>query len=179
MRFTTIIASFLLVILWGCSPTIRTSSSDRSPGAATYDYFAVNDNCNCEEFTTTVPGKEIKYTFRANYSVETTIITYIEIQFHNNSRRVMELDPGVVKITSKNISYEYNDKFLPLPKITIHPHSKEQILLTGKDIRTSPNEWNKIAGEQLQIILKGMRLGEEDLPQQEVTFVPVNPQIKK
>jgi hypothetical protein len=83
-----------------------------------------------------------------------------------------------VKISSKNISYQYNDKFLPLPEVSVDPHSQEHVLLTGKDLQSSPNEWNKIAGERLTLALKGIHLGERELPLKEVTFVPDNPKLR-
>jgi hypothetical protein len=173
-------SSIVFVLLFaGCSSAIRNSISERAPGVDTYDYLAVTENCNCAEFRAQVPGYDIGYVIRANYSIDTTLVTYIEITFSNNTNENLSLDPGVVKITSRNMSYAYNDKFLPLPQMTIRPRSSERFVLTGKDLHASKNEWNKIAGERMTIVMKGIRLGEKELPQQEISFVPDNPKVKK
>jgi uncharacterized protein YceK len=180
--FTTsaVYPSIIITLLFaGCSSTVRNTISERAPGVETYDYYAVTDDCNCKEYTGQIPGHDIDYSIRANYSIDTTLVTYIEIAFRNNTGEKLKLDPGVVKIVSRNIPYQYNDKFLPLPPLTIQPRSSDHFGLTGKDLHASKNEWNKIAGERLTIVFKGIRLGKKELPEQEVSFVPANPKIKK
>ena len=44
---------------------------------------------------------------------------------------------------------------------------------------TDAPTWNKIAGVQLTLTLKGMRMGENVLGTQVVTFVPENPMLRE
>jgi hypothetical protein len=44
---------------------------------------------------------------------------------------------------------------------------------------TGVEDWHKIAGEQLTITVKGVRLAMKELPQQLVTFIPQNPKLGK
>ena len=57
------------------------------------------------------------------------------------------------------------------------PGDTRSIQFSGNDV-TGVNDWNKIAGEQLTITLRGIRLGTKELRQQSVTFVPENPMMK-
>ena len=50
--------------------------------------------------------------------------------------------------------------------------------LTGKEM-TDHDDWHKIAGEQLTITIRGMRLAMREVTSQSVTFVPENPIIGK
>jgi hypothetical protein len=104
------------------------------------------------------------------------VVTTIKITFFNHSRDTLFLDPGVVKISSRNISYRYNNKFIPLPHLIIPPYDTDNVVMTGSDI-DGEEDWNKIAGELLIVTLKSIRLGEKTLPQKSVVFVPVNPKI--
>jgi hypothetical protein len=105
------------------------------------------------------------------------IITTIEINFVNHSRDTLFFDLAAVKISSKNITYRYNDKFVPLPHLIILPSRSDLVTMSGNDI-TQRDDWNKIAGEQMAVTLKGLRLGEQILPEQTVTFIPENPKMK-
>ena len=173
------IASLIVaLILAGCSPAVRNSLTEHTSPDDTYEYYATNDSCNCEAYTARDAAQKISYTFKATYSVNPGIATLIEIEFHNNSGETLHLDPGAVQISSRNVEYEYNGKFLPLPQLDISAHRSDHITLTGKDIRVSDNEWNKIAGEQLVISIRGMRLGGNELAAQSVTFIPKNPKMK-
>ena len=81
-------------------------------------------------------------------------------------------------VSSKNINYQYNNKFLPLPDLVVPPGHSEDLDLDGKEVTASPT-WKKIAGEQMTLTLKGMRLGDNMLGTQVVTFVPENPMLKE
>ena len=105
------------------------------------------------------------------------IATTIEIQFTNHSRDTLFFDLATVRISSRNIAYRYNDKFLPLSHPAILPSHTDVVTMSGNDL-TQQDDWNKIAGEQLTVTLKGLRLGERILPDQTVTFIPENPKMK-
>ncbi len=109
--------------------------------------------------------------------MEEGFITSIKIGFENRSADTLFLDPGTVMVSSKNIDYQYNNKSLPLPDMTILPGDSEDLELDGKEVTSSPT-WRKIAGEQLTLTLKGMRLGETVLGTQKITFVPENPLLQ-
>ena len=104
------------------------------------------------------------------------VFTTIDVEFTNRSSDTLTLGLGTVKVSSRNIPYQYNDKFLPLPPLTIAPHQTEMIQLTGKSLDTEEN-WHKIAGEQLTLTLQGLRLGSAILPVTTVVFIPENPKL--
>ena len=141
-----------------------------------YAYRAVTDNCNCDEFRAKDERNNIEYRFRARYRMDHGIVTTIEIGFMNKSNDTLFLDPGVVKISSRNIDYRYNNKFIPLPILILPPGSSDDVIMTGTDT-SEDDDWNKIAGEQLKITIKGLRLGFNTLGQQSVVFIPVNPKL--
>jgi len=149
----------------GCAP---------SPGK--YSYRAINNGCNCREYRVVDRARQIEYLFRARYRMEEGIVTNIEIELTNNSPDSLFLDRGTVRVTSNNVAYQYNDKFLPLPAITIHPHHSDVVKLAGREIN-GKDDWNKIAGEQLRVTVKGLRTGRRDLEPQTVIFVPENPKL--
>lgn len=141
-----------------------------------YLYRAVTNDCNCEEFRTTDAGAAVEYLFRARYKMNNGILTTIELEVKNGSGDTVFFDHGSVRVSSKNIAYQYNDKFLPLGDLVIPPGDARGIQLTGKDVNEA-NDWNKIAGERLTVTVRGIRSGMRELRQQSVTFVPENPMI--
>ncbi len=148
-----------------------------SGSLSSYAYRALTDDCDCEEYIITDKPYDVEYRFRAGYKMEKGVVTTIRIEFRNGSKDTLFLDPGVVKISSRNISYQYNNKFLPLPHLVIPPSGSDNVVLTGSDI-TQEDAWNKIAGERLTITIKSMRLGNKTLSQRAVVFVPVNPKLE-
>ncbi|HLX11380.1 MAG TPA: hypothetical protein VKS81_01080 [Bacteroidota bacterium] len=142
-----------------------------------YSYRASTNACNCEVFHSADPAYNVRYVFRAQYSMQDGINTEITILFHNRTKDTLQLDPGAIRVSSSNVSYEYNGRFLPLPTLSVRPGKTDSISVQGKDIKVIDDEWNKIAGEQLTITLKGMRLGTHELAEQSVTFVPKNPKM--
>ena len=141
-----------------------------------YSYRVVNDDCNCEEYHTSDRMNNVDYFFRGHYKMNDGVFTTIDVEFTNRSNDTLALGLGTVKVSSRNISYQYNDKFLPLPLLTIAPHRSEVIQLTGKSLDTEEN-WHKIAGEQLTLTLQGLRLGSVILPVTTVVFIPENPKL--
>ena len=106
------------------------------------------------------------------------IVTDIEIDIQNNSADTLFLFHGSAKVSSRNIAYQYNDMFLPLPNFTMAPGKSETVKLTGKE-RTSDNNWLEIAGEQLTVTLRGLLLGNKELSPLSVSFVPENPMMER
>jgi hypothetical protein len=145
---------------------------------STYSYRAINDNCNCEEYRSHDKERRILYRFRAYYNMRGGIHTTIEIEITNNGNDTLFLDNGAVKISSKNISYQYNNKLVPLPHLFIEPSHSDVVRMVGSDI-SGTDDWNKIAGEQLTLTLQGIRLGERPVASQRVTFIPVNPKLQQ
>jgi hypothetical protein len=145
---------------------------------ATYIYHAMNDGCNCEEFTAHDRMNRITYIFRARYRMEEGISTSIVVHILNLSSDTLFLDQGTARISSRNINYQYNNKSVPLPRLIIEPQGSDVVEMTGRDI-SGDEDWNKIAGEQLTLTLLGLRLGDHFIPQQVVTFIPENPKLQK
>ena len=143
-----------------------------------YSYRAINDDCNCQEYRVADRGGKVEYLFRARYTMEEGIVTNIEIEFTNNSRDTLFLGRGAVKVSSNNIAYQYNDKFLPLPEMTIVPHGHDVVKLVGREIN-GKEDWNKIAGEQLRVTIKGLHAGPRDLSPQTAIFIPENPKLRR
>lgn len=141
-----------------------------------YSYRAINEQCNCEEYWVLDKAHRVGYLFTARYRMENGVTTSIDVKFVNNSSDTLSLDRASVRVSSRNISYQYNDRFLPLPSLTVVPKRSDSIHLSGKEV-SGKDDWNKIAGEQLTITLKGVRLGGTELPQQSVDFIPENPKM--
>jgi len=157
----------------------RTGEAEKAPSPeTTFGYLAQNENCRCEEYTAADKKFPVRYRFKATYRMESGFITRVRITFENGSRDTMFLNPGTVMVSSKNINYQYNNKFLPLPDLVVPPGHSEDLDLDGKEVTASPT-WKKIAGEQMTLTLKGMRLGDNMLGTQVVTFVPENPMLKE
>ncbi|HLF14366.1 MAG TPA: hypothetical protein VI932_05715 [Bacteroidota bacterium] len=145
---------------------------------ATFGYLIQNENCKCPEFSSSDRTYPVSYRFEASYRMQEGFFTSIRIRIDNRSADTLFLDPGAVMVSSKNIDYQYNNKFIPLPDMVIPPGDSEDLNLDGKEVTTSPT-WRKIAGEQLTLTLKGLRLGEKILGTQAITFVPENPLLKE
>jgi hypothetical protein len=143
----------------------------------TYLYRATNGNCNCEEYRMVDERSGVEMRFRASYVMNHGVATTVEIEFINRSRDTLSLDPGVAKITSRNVGYRFNDKFIPLPHLIIPPSRSDHVVMHGTDV-AQEDDWNKIAGEQLTVTLKGISLGLSTMPQQSVTFIPENPKLR-
>jgi hypothetical protein len=161
-RWVRICLVALLSGLAGCTPH--------------YLYRAVTENCNCEEFVLKGSTYPVDYRFRATYSMDDGIMTSIDILFMNRGKDTLLLYSGGVKVSSKNVNYQYNNRFVPLPFMVVAPGRSERVVLTGKDIG-GQDDWNKIAGERMTVTIRGIRLGETRLPEVSVEFIPENPKL--
>lgn len=160
-------------------PPVVVNRDPPAPSARTeYEYRAVTDDCNCAEFRTGNAGSGVEFIFRARYKMDGGVVTTLDLEVRNTSADTVFFDHGTVRVSSKNIAYQYNDKFLPLGDLIVPPGDARGIQLTGKDINDA-NDWHKIAGERLTVTVRGIRAGEKTLKQQSVTFVPENPMIGK
>ena len=162
----------------GCIVCCLISFSCATTRTSSYVYRVINNECNCLEYHTVDKKNKIAYLFRGTYSMNEGMSTTIDIEFTNRSNDTLSLELGAVKVSSRNISYQYNDKFLPLPSLVIPPQHSEVVQLTGKSTDVEEN-WHKIAGEQLTLTLRGLRLGRMALPETAVVFVPENPKLRR
>jgi hypothetical protein len=183
---------FVTQLLTGCSSSTTTTLPDRtevivpSPkepapvpppsSGREYVYRISNENCNCEEYRIADTKSGILYLFHATYKMQTGILTSIEVEISNNTPDTLTFDRGAIKVSSRNVKYQYNNKFLPLPWDPVLPGNTETRKLTGKEV-TEQNDWHKVAGEQLTVTIKGLYLGSQELKSQAVTFVPENPNL--
>ena len=181
-------AAILFALFYaGCSSAKVTGSSDPAafpPGKEplpessdrSYVYRVSNDDCNCLEYALTDSASRIEYRFHASYTMQRGVLTEIFFAIVNRSDDTLSFERGAVKVSSRNIRYQYNNKFLPLPWDPIPPRSSGIRNLTGKEV-TQESNWHKIAGEQLTITIKGLSLSGRELRSQTVTFIPENPNI--
>ncbi len=156
----------------------ETTSPPEPSAFHTYTYRVVTDNCNCEVYKIVDSKNTLEYRFRARYTMDAGIHTNIEIEVDNNSNDTLFFDHGTAKVSSRNVAYQFNDRFIPLPDLTIPPKKSDVVKLAGKE-RTDENDWHKIAGEQMTITIRGLLLGAAEVKSQSATFVPENPMIGK
>ncbi len=191
LSFTVVFVIAAALAAAGCSSSGETPRTrfPATPGAGeggpeppapgtSFTYLAQNEGCRCGEYTVSDKKFPVRYTFRATYRMESGFITSVRVTFENRGRDTLFLDPGSVMVSSRNIGYQFNNMFLPLPDLVIPPGDSEDLDLDGKEVTDKPT-WKKIAGEQLTVTLKGMRMGENVLGTQVVTFVPENPMLRE
>ncbi len=182
-------AFFVALIGAGCSSSHVESSASPEPSPpakelapassdATYNYRVASDGCNCLEYEVQDPAAKVEYRFQASYKMQNGILTEVLFSIYNRSDDTLSFDRSAMRVSSLNVHYQYNNKFLPLPWEPIAPRSTGTRKLTGKEVTTEGN-WHKIAGEQLTITIKGLSLAGKELKSQTVIFVPENPNIGK
>ncbi|MCZ6775767.1 MAG: hypothetical protein O7D34_04850 [Ignavibacteria bacterium] len=144
-----------------------------------YPYVVMNDGCLCERFVQNELGGEVVYIFSAKYRVDESISTTIEVEIHNNSLDTVDLSNAHIKVSSRNVQYQYNDRFLPVTISFIPPGEQRTLILTGESVgRTGDDLWLKIAGEELIVTLKDVYLGQQKLSRQAIKLVPHNPKLR-
>ena len=119
----------------------------------------------------------VEYFFSADYSVDDRISTAIAIEIQNHSPDTLDLSLAYVKIDSRNVPYHYNGKFIPVNVHNIPPAGMQTLNLKGTSAEIDTDPWMKIAGEKLEVTLKGMRMHDKTLDTQTVQFVPRNPKL--
>jgi len=144
-----------------------------------YPYYVVNDGCRCEHYTVTDAANRIVYSLAASYSVNGEIRTQVDVTIANNGRDTLDLSLAYVKVSSKNVPYRYNDRFLPINITHVAPAREEHLTLTGESVNMDVRDpWLKIAGEELVVTLKGMRINGREIPARVITFIPLNPKLR-
>jgi hypothetical protein len=143
-----------------------------------YPYRAVNNDCSCEHYQTTDLRAGIRYSFSAEYSVREGVKTRITVIIRNENADTLDLSLGYVKISSRNVPYRYNGRYLPLTLENIPPGEERTLTLSGvvQELKMS-DPWRAIAGEELSVMLKGMRIRGKTLSPQTVRFIPRNPKL--
>jgi len=164
----------------GSAPEAYPPAKELPPASsdASYTYRVASEDCNCLEYSVHDAAAKIEYRFQASYKMQNGILTEIVFTIHNQSDDTLSFDRSAIKVSSLNVHYQYNNKFLPIPWEPIFPRSAGTRKLTGKEVTTESN-WHKIAGEQLTVTIKGLSLSGRELKSQTVVFVPENPNIGK
>jgi hypothetical protein len=143
-----------------------------------YPYNVINDGCWCERFVQSDLGGEVVYIFSARYRVDESIRTTIEVEFHNNSNDTLYLSGAHIKVSSRNVHYQYNNMFLPIMLPSVPPGGQNTLTLTGESAsRTGDDLWLKIAGEELTLTMSGMALGDQLLDGKVIKLIPHNPKL--
>ncbi len=173
----TVVLSVLALALSGClTPAVREPGA--SPANALIPYRIMNDSCSCERYTVKDPRSPVDYSVEAGYRIDGTITTQITLTIRNASADTLDLSLAAAQVSSRNVPYTYNNRFLPLQRGLVLPGGEETITLKGTT--TGPEAGDprlKMAGEELVLTLKGLRLGSTTLATQAIRFVPVNPQF--
>lgn len=145
---------------------------------ALYPYRITNGNCNCEQFKTTDSSAHVTYSVTAWYRVNEGIATRVEIDIRNGSTDTLDLSLAYVRISSRNVPYRYNDKFLAVTIPSVGPGRAERLTLEG-EAENLPTEdpWRAIAGEEVTITLKGLRMGGRSLKPQSSGWFPTIPNL--
>jgi len=147
---------------------------------ATYPYLVANDKCDCLQYSTKDDSADVLYILSAEYSVDDGVTSRITVQLQNNTRDTLDMSQAYIKVTSRNIPYRYNDKFLPIHIPFVLPRDKETLVLVGESLLSdSYDPWLSIAGEELLVTLKGLKVGQKELRRLAVRLVPVNPRFVK
>jgi len=153
----------LIVFMTGCSQS--------------YPYLFLTDNCRCEVYTHRDTRNKLEIQFKAEYEVDDRIITNVEIEFRNNSADTLSLQQAHIKGASRNIRYQYNDRWVPLPYITVPPRETYTAVFQGGDTELVDDPWLKIAGERTRLEIKGLILGKKELESIRVELMPTNPKL--
>ncbi|MGD0338558.1 MAG: hypothetical protein ABSB78_07190 [Bacteroidota bacterium] len=120
---------------------------------------------------------KILYCYDASYTVKKKVSSQIILLITNNSRGVLSLGSGRIRITSRNIDYEMNGRFLPLPAVEIEPQGRYELTFSGSGRKIVDEPWQLIAGEQMVLTLRGLLLNGKEIPGHVVCLIPVNPQL--
>jgi hypothetical protein len=145
--------------------------------ASRYPFILMTDDHILRTQTIEDTANKIYYHYDASYTVKANVSSRIILVITNNSRGILSLGSGRIRITSRNIDYEMNDRFLPLPAVEIEPHGKYELTFTGSGRKTVDEPWQLIAGEQMAVTLRGLLLGGRELPGHSIRLIPVNPKL--
>src|SRR5258707_10477193 len=121
---------------------VISACATNSPFYSSYPYRVTSENCNCEEYWVADRQDKIGYLFQARYKMDEGIVTSIDVKIVNNAVEPLQLDRGSVKVSSRNFSYQYNGKFIPLPSLTIQPNGSDVVHLSGREV-SAKDDWNR------------------------------------
>jgi hypothetical protein len=142
-----------------------------------YPYLITTDNCNCESFVYHDGDGRFEIEASARYEVTDRITSTIELVFRNRSRDTLSLRQAFLKGSSANVRYQFNGKYQPMPFVIVPPGGKYTLTLAGSDTQLIDDPWLKIAGERIDIEMRGLLLGFKPVPPIQLTLVPYNPKL--
>lgn len=172
MKKAAVAMVVLGIVLGGCSSVVKTPTTDM------YPYRAMNNNCSCERFTSADPKVPVRYEFSAAYRVDNKITTEITVVVHNGTSDTLDMSLGAIRVSSRNVQYRYNHKFVPVTIAAVPPNEERTLTLVGSSTaERSTDPWLPIAGEEMTLTLKGLRLRGRELATQTIQFVPLNPKF--
>ncbi len=147
-------------------------------GTSSYPYRVMNDDCSCETFRVKDEKANVAYTFSAVYTLDEAMKTRITVAMQNGNTDSLDLSLAYIKIASRNIPYRYNGKFLSVTIPGVPPGEQRMLTLEGEVEEIKENDpWRAIAGEELVVTLKGIRVHKKTIATQVVRFVPHNPKL--
>ena len=144
---------------------------------ASYPYLITTDNCYCDRFVYHDDDGRFDIETSARYKVTDRITSTIDMVIRNRSSDTLSLRQAFLKGTSANVQYQFNDRFQPMPFAVIPPRGRYTLTILGSDTQPSEDPWLKIAGERIEIEMRGLWLGHEPLPPIQFTLVPSNPKL--
>ena len=142
-----------------------------------YPYLITTNHCNCERFVYKDEGGRFELEVSAHYVVTDRISTAVDFTIRNRSRDSLSLRQAYLKATSSNVRYQANGQFQPMPYVLVPPAGEYTLTLQGSDTQADDNPWLKIAGEQVEIEIRGIMLGTTSVSPITITLIPFNPKL--
>ncbi len=144
----------------------------------TYPYLVTDEGCQCEEYTRNDMDAHLTYHVAATYAVGSGIVSDVRVEMTNDGIDTIDASAAFIKVTSHNVPYEYNDRYIPVGIHRIFPGEHRTLTLRGEYTGThGENLWLRIAGEELSIALEGFTAGDRRISRQEFRFIPRNPYL--
>jgi len=145
--------------------------------ASRYPFVLMVDDRVVRTQTIEDTTNKVRYYYDASYTVRSKVSSRIILIITNNNRWKLSLGSGRIRITSRNIDYEMNNHFLPLPAVDIEPHGRYELTFTGDGRSVVDEPWRLIAGEQMVLTLRGLLLDGKEIPGHVVRLIPINPKL--
>ncbi|HEX9005792.1 MAG TPA: hypothetical protein VF889_00765 [Bacteroidota bacterium] len=164
------LAGLFALLLAGCATTAVTPRG--------IEYRVTTGNCQCEQYAAKDPAMPVRYDFAAAYEIDEEFVARIRITIHNDGGQTLTFTDAYVKVDSRNVPFQYNDRFVPFTAEQIGPHEERTIPLVGRAPAKQPDPWLAVAGEEMVVTIKGVKYGSHSLAEQTVTFVPRNPKLQ-